>query len=665
MSDNTGKPSKLAVLLKGVLKLFFLAAVVVAFGVGYWLRGAPAPPSREQAPKAEAEEKRPMTWTCSMHPQIKLPKPGKCPICFMDLIPLQTERGGEEHPRRLVLSETAKLLAEVETAPVEKRFVEAEIRMVGKLDYDETRMETISARINGRLDRLFVEYAGIPIKKGEHLAEIYSPELLSTQQELLAAIQRAREMKDDEFHAAKRLAQSAVNASRRRLLLWGLLPEQIARIEKTGETSDHVTLYSPLSGIVIQKHLLEGSYVQEGTVIYSIADLSRLWARLDAYESDLVWVRYGQKVEITAEAYPGETFPGWISLIEPVLTEMTRTVKLRVTVDNADGRLKPNMFVHGLVRARLAQGGRVVAEQMVGKWICSMHPEVVKDSAGECPMCHMPLVTTESLGYVTANGSKEPPLVIPASAPLATGKRAVVYVAVPDQEKPTYEGREIVLGPRAGDYYIVDEGLKEGERVVVRGNFKIDSALQIEARPSMMSPPAREAPGVAPQGKGPSPPARDVPAEFHRQFSAEIGGYLAMQNALASDQLDAARAEVLKMQTALEKVDMKLLDGEAHTIWMEELKNLSAALKACSEAKTIEAMREGFALLSDGLTGTIRRLSHAEKAPLIRFKCPMAFNGRGAWWLQVAPELRNPYFGGAMLLCGEKVEEFAPARQEK
>jgi Cu(I)/Ag(I) efflux system membrane fusion protein len=176
---------------------------------------------------------------------------------------------------------------------------------------------------------------------------------------------------------------------------------------------------------------------------------------------------------------------------------------VRVNAPNPGDKLKPGMFVRAAVRSSLAIGGQVMDPSLKGKWICPMHPDVIKDAPGKCPICGMPLVTPESLGYVTAEEKAPPPLVIPSSAPLITGTRAVVYIKVPHEENPTFEGREIVLGPRAGDYYIVKSGLKEGEMVVTQGNFKIDSALEIEAKPSMMSPEG----GAAPQmhhhgGKG-------------------------------------------------------------------------------------------------------------------------------------------------------------------
>jgi len=259
----------------------------------------------------------------------------------------------------------------------------------------------------------------------------------------------------------------------------------------------------------------EGIYVQTGTQIYTVADLSQVWVKLDAYESDLAWIRYGQQVQFTTESYPGETFRGWISFLDPVLDSVTRTVKVRVEVPNPDGKLKPEMFVRAVVASRVGQGGKVMEPNLAGKWICPMHPSIVKPQAGACDICGMDLVTTESLGYVVARGSEASPLVIPDTAPLVTGKRAVVYVKKPDAQIPTFEGREVVLGPRAGRYYLVASGLQEGEQVVTNGGFKIDSALQIQAKPSMMNPPGAEMPMEDPNGREPLGPPMGSPMHVH------------------------------------------------------------------------------------------------------------------------------------------------------
>jgi Cu(I)/Ag(I) efflux system membrane fusion protein len=413
----------------------------------------------------------------------------------MELVPVKkTGKTEVKHPRSLTMTEEARELADIQTGPVERKYVTAEIRLVGKVEYDESRLAYITAWIPGRLDRLYADYTGIPVKKGDHMAYIYSPDILSTEEELLQSLRAEKELKKSGIGIMRETTRNTVAAARDRLRLWGLTDAQIKDIERGGAPSDHITIYAPIGGIVIKKNALEGMYVEKGTKIYTIADLSRVWIILDAYESDLEWLRYGQSVEFGVEAYSGETFTGKISFIEPFLNDATRTVKVRVDAPNPDGKLKPGMFVRAVVRANLAMGGLVMDPSLKGKWICPMHPDVIEDAPGDCPICGMPLVTPESLGYVTAEEKSPPPLVIPSTAPLITGMRAVVYVKAPDKEEPTFEGREIGLGPRAGDYYIVKSGLAEGEMVVTRGNFKIDSALEIEAKPSMMNPEGSLAP---------------------------------------------------------------------------------------------------------------------------------------------------------------------------
>jgi Cu(I)/Ag(I) efflux system membrane fusion protein len=461
--------------------------VIIALVLGFVLRGCftPSPPHL-LTPSVEAA---PEIWTCSMHPQIKLPKLGKCPICSMDLIPLVTsDEGGE---REISVSPYSAKLMELETAPVERRFAAADIRMIGKVEYDETRVNEISSWIAGRIDRLFVDYTGIPVKKGDHLAELYSPELLTAQEELIQAIQTQEKLKDSQSSMLVETAQRTIDAAREKLRLWGFTAEQVAALEKRGTPSDHMTIYSPAAGIVIHKNAQEGMYVKTGTKIYTVADLSNVWIQLAAYESDLAWLRYGGAVEFTTETWPGETFKGTISFIDPVLNTATRTARVRVIVENPQLRLKPGMFVRAVARPQVTADGHVMNPALAGKWISPMHPEVIKDGPGSCDVCGMPLVPAESLGYV-AEREENAPLLIPATAPLKTGKRAVVYVEKPGTEKPgtekpTYEGREIVLGPRLGNRYVVQRGLEEGEQVVVNGAFKLDAELQIQAKPSMMS----------------------------------------------------------------------------------------------------------------------------------------------------------------------------------
>lgn len=390
-----------------------------------------------------------------------------------------------KHARHITLSDNAQKLASIQVMPVERKFVTAEISMFGKIDYDETKLAYITARVPGRLDRLYVDYTGISVRKGDHLVYLYSPELLTAQEELIQALKRVRTKNNDRKYVQKD-PFSILEAVREKLRLWGLTESQIKQIEKKNKASDHITIYAPISGTVIHKNAMEGMYVNTGTQIYTIADLNRVWVKLETYESDITWIRYGQKVEILTETYPGERFEGRISFIDPILNPKTRTVSIRVNVENRDNRLKPGMFVSGIVYSRVSAGGKVVEPDLAGKWISPMHPEIIKDRPGKCDICGMPLVQAEMLGYAAAE-PKDAPIVIPATVPLITGKRAVVYVRIPDNNT-MFEGREVVLGPRAGNYYIVLKGLHEGESVVVNGNFKIDSAMQIEAKPSMMNP---------------------------------------------------------------------------------------------------------------------------------------------------------------------------------
>ncbi|MBC8549054.1 MAG: DUF3347 domain-containing protein, partial [Candidatus Brocadiales bacterium] len=299
---------------------------------------------------------------------------------------------------------------------------------------------------------------------------------------------------------------------------------------------------------------------------------------LDAYESDLVWLRYGQEISFTTEAYPGEGFIGRIAFIEPVLNEKTRTVKVRVNVPNISGKLKPEMFVHGVVRTQISTGGRVVDPYLAGKWIGPMHPEIVKSNPGNCDICGMPLVRAESLGYVSVDSKEESkPLVIPVSAALVTGTRAIVYVELPDTDLPTFEGREIVLGPRAGDYYLVRSGLKEGEIVVTNGNFKIDSAVQIQAKPSMMTPEGggggghHHGGGGKPlkAGQGEMMAPGSVPAEFHSQLQTLESAYEAVAKVVELKGIDLFHDKINIFGEALSTVDRTLLSEHLLMMWNE------------------------------------------------------------------------------------------------
>jgi Cu(I)/Ag(I) efflux system membrane fusion protein len=384
-------------------------------------------------------------------------------------------------------------------------------------------------------------------------------------------------------------------------------------------------------------------YVTTGTLIYRIADLSHVWVKLDAYESDLPWLRYGQSVEFTTESQPGEVFSGRISFIDPVLTTATRTVKLRVNVDNADGMLKPGMFVKAVVRTSVSKSGTVIDEALVDKWISPMHPEIIKDGPGDCDVCGMALVKAGDLGFVRRGGDAEPPVVIPVTAPLITGKRAVVYVQHP-KDPSRFEGRPVVLGVRADDYYVVTSGLEEGEKVVVNGNFKLDSALQIVAKPSMMS--AHDS-----DRKKEMRPF-DVAPKVAAGLSTVFTQYLALQTALAADKPGASKSSADSLLKALDSVPMTDLNGDAHVAWMNVLPGLKKAASRMGTAPDIDHQREQFEHLSNGMIRVAQQFGTGLKSDITLVHCPMAFDNVGADWLQADQRIANPYFGASMLRCG-------------
>ncbi|MDD3694892.1 MAG: efflux RND transporter periplasmic adaptor subunit [Lentisphaeria bacterium] len=595
-----------------------------------------------------AASQKAQVWTCSMHPQIMLPKPGKCPICFMDLIPQSNEH--EHGPRQLSISDHAAKLMQLETVEIGRSFAQAEVRMRGKIDYDETTVTHISAWTAGRLDRLYVNYTGIPVQKGEHLAELYSPELISAQEELLQALKMQRELQQSDSEIMRDSAKRTLLAAREKLRLLGLTPEQTEALEQSGKPGELVTIYATSQGVVIEKKAQEGMYVQTGSRIYTIADLSRIWVKLDVYESELAWVKIGSEVEFSTEAYPGRSYRGKVSFIDPVINPKTRSAKLRLSVQNQDLSLKPGMFVRATLRATVAENGKILNPDLKGKWISPMHPEIVKDEPGSCEVCGMPLRSAESLGYVN-DEEAIPPLLIPRAAALKTGRRAVAYVQLPDQKTPLYEGREITLGPRLGDFYIVEKGLQEGERVVSRAAFKLDAEMQIQAKPSMMS--EHETHSAKAHTEAEQPSAKfALPHEFDQQLKEVLLTYLEIQEALADDQPEKVKLAGEKFADKLGKIDSELLEEKARQAWLPQLRGLNAAKTALLGLSSLDKQREAFQLLSSQLMQTLKQF-RPEQLKLYKASCPMAFDNVGAAWIQKDEKIANPYFGHMMLRCGD------------
>jgi len=510
-----------------------------------------SPATAPQAPSADAPPIE--YWTCTMHPQVQQPEPGKCPICGMQLVPkyagsaepgVKPDRGsapvadarpheeqawyrctmpecgdqGSSDPNshcpvcgmkreqvsgggpssggfgttenfETTLSPRALRLAEVESEVVRERFLQKRIRTVGRVGYDETRYKMVSAWIGGRIDKLFADFTGMTVGKGDHLVEIYSPELLSAQEEYLQAIQSAAAVRSLQTPVAKQSSEQVRAAARRKLELLGITDDQIDAIAASGRPQTHLVVHAPIGGTILKKEAMEGMYVDTGDMLYTIADLTHLWLLVDLYESDLPWVKPLQRVRVTTRSLPGEVFTGQIVFIDPRVDALTRTVPVRIHVENPSLTLKPDMWVTAEIESGMTAGGRGAVPRPGGDYACPMHPWESADAPGTCPVCDMALEPVTSLPQYTPPTDPVPILAVPRGAVMQTGERALVYI---ERTPGTYVGAEVTIGPSAEDasgreYYPVLTGLRGGERVVTRGNFAIDSQMQLAGKPSLFS----------------------------------------------------------------------------------------------------------------------------------------------------------------------------------
>lgn len=532
-------------------------------------------------------------WTCSMHPQIMQPEPGDCPICGMDLIPAESGAEGLAL-NEIRMSKNAMALANIQTVIVGGAFEPGEnsITLSGKIMPNEEANAVQASYFEGRIEKLNVNFTGETVRRGQLLATIYAPALVAAQQELITAAS----MKESQ----PRLYQ----AVRNKLKLWKLSESQINQIEASGQVRSSFPVHATVSGTVSEKLAEEGDYVQQGQPILRVSNLGTLWAMFDVYENQIAQITRGQRILVTTNAYPDKVFAATISFVDPTLNTQSRTLSVRATLNNTDGMLKPGMFVTSKVQ---------IPRSMVSKSGVS----------------------------------------VPASAVLWTGKRSLVYVKTNPVE-PVFEMREVTLGPKTGDTYSITEGLFPGEEVVTNGTFTVDAAAQLQGKKSMMN-----VEGEAARHAASSHTSLEkriaAPEKFQSQLKAVFDDYIVLKNALVNDDAKAAQQAGRQVNEALKKVDIKLLPGEAaHELWFDiekELKNSSAAIGTQSE---IKEQREYFRRLSADMIRSVRRFGINQKVYVLF--CPMADDDKGAYWLSLEKEIRNPYYGASMLRCGEVTE---------
>lgn len=574
----------------------YALVLIIGLGLGWILFGGD---TSESTPHSHAsEQKKQQLWTCSMHPQIKKTAPGDCPICGMDLIPLQTDNESSTlAPNAFRMTDHAMALAHVQTSVVQKSGVEQNtLTLSGKLSENESRNVTQASYFSGRIEKLYISYEGQSVRQGQRLALIYSPELLDAQQELLTAAKM------------KTLRGDLYQAVRNKLKLWKLSDAQIQQIEQQGKAIEAFPIYAKVAGYVTHMNIQEGDYVKEGQPLFKIANLNSLWVNLDAYESQVKHLHIGMPVVLTTRAYPQRKFQAKISFIDPALNIQTRIVNVRAELPNVQKRFKPGMFVEATLT----------------------------------------LAPTEQNASVT----------LPASAVLWTGKRSLVYVK-PDAKISAFEAREVVLGDKIGTEYEVLSGLQPDEVVVTNGVFTVDAAAQLQGKTSMMNR-SGDAKAAMPMhhhamtDAKPMPKAKMVatPKAFQQQIKAVYTAYENLKDALVKD--DSASAKMTAKQTLqqLGKVNMKLLKAmQDHKVWMPAKKVLQAKLKALSKTTPIAEQRKLFHVISNEMIQLVKHFGVGQTVYL-QF-CPMAADNQGAYWLSNEKKVRNPYYGASMLSCGQ------------
>lgn len=581
------KQNKMNSKYKNIIKI--VGILVLGFLIGWLIFGGDNAARLVDDEHAHSEAGDNQIWTCSMHPQIRQNEPGDCPICGMDLIPLETTGAGDDLGS-YEMSENAMKLANVQTMVVGQGDASREIRLNGKVQVDERNSYSQSTHIPGRIEQLSINFTGESVNRGQTLATVYSPELVTAQEELLQAAS-IRESQPELFEAAKQ-----------KLRNWKIGEAQIEQILSGGNALERFSIRADVNGIVTEKMVDLGDYVERGMPIYEISDLSKVWVLFDLYEGQLAGVKEGDEIEFTINSFPGETFEGTISFVDPLLNSQTRVATARVEVNNEEGRLKPGMFASGIV-------------------------------------------TNTSFGRPDIQE-----LVIPKSAVLWTGKRSIVYVKAKDVENggANFQLREITLGPSLGNSFIVEKGLEPGEEIVSNGAFTVDAAVQLSGRPSMMNPSLEEE-------NSPNTLTVTIQEEAEKELTKVTNAYLSLKEALVKDDSQLAKVNATALEEVIKNVQTSTLDKDAKTVWDSYRKELGIAARNISSGEDISKMRNAFIDLSETIIGLVKTFQISNETMYV-LHCPMANNDRGADWLSQSSEVENPYYGASMLRCGEVSE---------
>lgn len=583
-------------------------------------------------------------YICPMMCTPPTTQPGRCPVCAMELVEA-TSSGGVGDGVSVTIEPSARRLAGIKTAKSKLQRMTRTIRTIGSIDFDESRLATISAYVDGRLETMYANYVGVRVSKGDNLALIYSPQLYTAQAEFLASLDADGlgrfELQDTDLAA---MAQE-------KLIELGMTSDQIESLRDTRKAESRIQIKSPQSGTVIEKSAVEGDYVKTGEKLFRIADLSTVWLMLDLFPDDAASVRFGQEVEAEIQSIQGEVFTGRVAFIDPTVNPRTRTVRVRVEVMNFDGKLRPGDFATARVTVPAIPSEQVYDPALAGKFISPMHPQVIRDDAGACPLCGMDLIPTSELGFSDEPLPDQQVVTVPRDAVLLAGDHAVLYV---ETEPGRFEIRRVTVGPMNEKEAVIVEGLAAGETVALDGNFLIDSQMQLAGNPSLMDP--NRAPTFAPGALELTPGdpvllSGDAAEQFDRAYLA----YFEIQRAMADDQTPPPAAWNLLLESL---TNLEVLGAVPDDVQRQAAIARRAALRM---GGSLENARSAFRSVSHAMlrAAVVARGPQTSKA-LTHYYCPMV-PGHGGDWMQPGGELANPYWGSEMLTCGEVVRDLSLA----
>jgi RND family efflux transporter MFP subunit len=586
-----------------------LAALIAGLLVTLWLGAQIGPPIGTGVHKAwsaiagsheEESGGDHQYYTCGMHPWVVQPRPGQCPICGMDLVPLDPAKFSGQVTIDPVVSQNIGVRVE----KVSEGSEGGSIRTVGTVTYDETLLGDVNLKVSGWIEKLYVDYLGAPVKRGQALFSVYSPELYAAQAEYLLAQKASKGISKTPGSTTLNLAGELLEPARTKLNLFDVGSGQIKALEKRGKPFKNMTISSPQSGVVIEKNVFEGMKVTPGTTAFRIADLKRLWVMATVYEYQSRDIKVGQTAKMTLTYLPGETFEGKVVYIYPFLEEHTRQIKVRLEFENSDQKLKPGMYATVMFEGTTADKRVLVSR----------------------------------------------------SAVIDTGQRQVAFVA---KGQGKFEPRPVHMGAETEDGKVeILDGLKPGELVVVSGQFLIDSEARMrEALAKMMKGnPVAEA--TAPKAPEVESNAVVLPDAASSTLGAAIDAYLAVGKALAGDTTTDIGVSARKLADAMDALVAMEVPGKPD-FWKklpaaDSVKREALGLgKARSLADTRKAYFELSKAFSELLHATGVPKSYGKK--LEDTHCPMypADSKEGAVWVQEAGPARNPYFGKAMLTCSD------------